>query len=520
MRAAIVPLISLVAVTITIAHGCRSRSSPAPAGSPDASAGAMASTPLPADGATIPGGTLAFEVLDRATTQPIPCKLTFVGVGGTPRPRFADGEVPASIEGGIAVYSRVLSLAGRGSLRVPDGSYDVWVSHGPEWSVHVERGVRIGGQGAKLRALLSHEVPTPGWLSADLHVHADPSWDSKVPLGARVHEFAAEAVDVLVATDHNVVTDYTPELAELDADKLLSSVVGVELSTVDWGHFGAFPVVRDDDWWVLHGIRMKGIAAADLLRGTRQRHPGALISVNHPRLGKMGYFNRADYNPLSGRTSKPRSSLDFDAVEIMNGYKDAGRDQVERVMRDWFGLLLHGRRVVAVGNSDTHHLRYSVAGYPRNYVQVRSDAIGATGATELAEGLRQGRSFFTTGPVLELDVDGTGIGGVVPAKGKSVKLRVRVRAAGWVDVTRVTVLLDGKKAHAWDVAPSSEPERFRGEHSLAVDKDAFLVVRVDGDRTLEPVVGGSGIKPVPSLALSNPIYLDADGNGKYDAPGR
>jgi len=326
---AAVPLIALLLTAGLSIDGCRKKKDDTPA-APGGSAGPEAGTLSPIGQAPVddlPRGVLSFEVLDADKKLPTACKLTFVGTGKTKNPRFSVGDVPVGIEGGIAAWSRVYSLLGRGSLKVPHGTYDVFVSHGPEWSVEVKRGVVVGPSGARVAASLRHSVPTPGWVSADLHVHAAPSWDSNVPLGGRVREFAAEGVDILVASDHNVLTDYTAAIDEADAESTLSSVNGVELSTVDWGHFGAFPMKPDNEWWALRGVRMRGMPAADLLRGVRQRDPEALLSVNHPRLGKMGYFNRADYNPLSGRVGKARASLEFDAVEIMNGYKDAQLDK-------------------------------------------------------------------------------------------------------------------------------------------------------------------------------------------------
>src|SRR5438046_1672395 len=76
-----------------------------------------------------PDGDLAFDVRDAATGAPMPCKLTFVGVGGTPTPTFTRIDIGRP-EGDrtIAAYDRVMSADGRGIVRVPLGSYDVYVS--------------------------------------------------------------------------------------------------------------------------------------------------------------------------------------------------------------------------------------------------------------------------------------------------------------------------------------------------------------------------------------------------------
>jgi hypothetical protein len=39
------------------------------------------------------GGLLSFDVADAETGKPIPCKLTFVGVEGTPRPVFTHNDI-------------------------------------------------------------------------------------------------------------------------------------------------------------------------------------------------------------------------------------------------------------------------------------------------------------------------------------------------------------------------------------------------------------------------------------------
>jgi hypothetical protein len=51
-----------------------------------------------------------------------------------------------------------------------------------------------------------------------------------------------------------------------------------------------------------------------------------------------------------------------------------------------------------------------------------------------------------------------------------------------------------------------------------VARDGWLVVRVDGNEPLAPVVGDRKRFDVRPLAVTNPVFLDVDGNGKYDPP--
>src|SRR4051812_25810302 len=91
-----------------------------------------------------PEGEVAFEGRDAATGNFIPCKLTFLGIGGTPTPSFTRGKI-ARPEGDetIAVWDRVMSVPGRGVVHAPYGNYAVTVSRGPEWDV-VTVSVHVG----------------------------------------------------------------------------------------------------------------------------------------------------------------------------------------------------------------------------------------------------------------------------------------------------------------------------------------------------------------------------------------
>ena len=54
-----------------------------------------------------------------------------------------------------------------------------------------------------------------GALSGDFHVHGAASYDSSIPDQDRVVSFLAAGLDVIVATDHDVVTSYAETLDDL-----------------------------------------------------------------------------------------------------------------------------------------------------------------------------------------------------------------------------------------------------------------------------------------------------------------
>ena len=464
------------------------------------------------------GGLLGFEVTDAATGLPIPCKLTFVGVEGTPRPVFTHNDIGRP-EGELAIsaFDRVFSAAGGEEIRVPFGTYDIYVSRGPEWDVSIHRRVKMGSEGAKIVAKLRHVIDTAGWLSADFHVHAAPSPDSIVPLSHRILEFVADGIDMIVSTDHNVVTDYAPTIRQLGLSALITSARGDELTTNGWGHYGAFPLPQDTARAGQGAVLVHGHNAKEIFANVRAHAPEAIIDVHHPRIDPgVGYFIVGEFDPHSDRAGRPGFSFDFDALEVLNGYQDPLRKSVDRTIDDWLGLLNHGHIVTATGNSDTHHLTYNMGGYPRNYVRVRDDRPDHVTPGDVATAVKNHQAFFTTGPFVRFRSGKGDIGDLVPAPGGKATVDIEVDAAPWISVNRVILYVAGKEAWRWAVPESQDVVRFRMRHEINLPTDSYTVVRVDGDRIMAPVVGDSRTFGVYPLALTNPIFFDVNGNGRYD----
>ena len=379
------------------------------------------------------------------------------------------------------------------------------------------RGVKVDAKGTEVRAQIRHVVDTRGWLSGDFHVHAAPSPDSRVPMIDRVYEFAAEGIDMIVSTDHNVVSDYAPIIHELDLDRVLTSACGDEITTATWGHFGAFPLPQSLEHSGQGAIHAGARTAGEIFRSVREVAPDAVVDVHHPRLEKaIGYFDLGGLDGRSDRASRAGFSFDFDAVEVLNGYQDPDRKSIDKTIDDWFELLAHGHAVTALGNSDTHHLTYNLAGYPRNYVRVVDDDPAHVNAADVARAIKAHRAFFTTGPFLALRVGGVEVGGLVTLPMGKARAAIEVRAAPWVSVSLVRLYVDGKEVQRWRVPPGTV--EFRGVAPLALKRDAFVVARADGDRPMSPVIGDRDRFIVYPLALTNPVFVDVDGNGRWDPP--
>ncbi len=467
-----------------------------------------------------PVGFLVYEIHNADTGEVMPAKITLVGVDGTPDPRFTRGDIGREESGAVSAYNRIFSLAGAGLVVIPAGTYDAYVSRGIEWDLAVVRKVRIEDKKvASIQAQIRHVVDTSGWVSADFHVHAAPSPDSIVPLRDRIYEFVTDGVEVITATDHNVVTDYGPEIAELGVGDMITGLVGDELTTNGWGHFGAFPLVQHVDESGHGAIHLHGKGPVDYFAEVRDKAPDAVIQVNHPRIdNEIGYFNLGHLDSDTDESERPGFSFDFDAVEVLNGYQDPDRRSVDRVISDWMELLDHGHLVTATGNSDTHHLTHNLGGYPRNYVAVTDDRPAHVTPQQIALAVKARHVFFSTGPIVSLRVAGGRIGDLVPAKNGKAEVDVKVTAAPWISVTRATLYVNGVPEKKWSIPETTDVVRLEDSLDITVTRDSYVFLRVDGDRPLAPVVGDLRRFDVRPFALTNPVFLDVDGHPGFDAP--
>ena len=495
------------------------------------------------------GGELHVKVTDGDTGQRLVGRLIVKGIEGTLDPSFGP-DYRASGAGPLMDI-----LEGEVKTPLPAGKYRVSVTKGIEWSIDSQVVEIVSGHTKAIELAPRHVVPTPGMIGCDLHVHARPSFDSPVTGEDRVLSLVSAGVDFAVPTEHNMVGDYGPPLEVLHLTKHLAHVPGVEVTTYNprFGHFGVFPYTLNAPV-----PPFKGTTVGALIAAARRGDPSRIVQVNHPRLPQnIGFFNIINFDPKSGRTPSVPA---FDTIEVYNGYELSKRELTERVMEDWFALLNFGRRIAATGSSDSHRIQYQWAGYPRTYALVDARAAGDTGqpidTKEVVASLKKGRSFVSSGPIIELELTGAGQrakpGDELP-RSSALSGRLRVRAAPWIDVTSVEIIAGlppsapstthgsaaGSTVSLYKSAIASRPLevekqegsldevqartiRFETELSLRPPPDArWVIVVVRGERKMDDALP---FMPIQPLAFTNPIYLgpgngSANGNGNGNGNG-
>jgi len=142
----------------------------------------------------------------------------------------------------------------------------------------------------------------------------------------------------------------------------------------------------------------------------------------------------------------------------------------------WYRFLNLGRPVAPTAGTDvmTDFYRTMAIGTTRVFVHTGD----ATDFDSYLEALRAGRSFVTNGPLLDLEVEGTGPGGAVEATG----------AAGWeldlhtaVPVNRVEVVVNGEVA--WSGDPPTAPGSASWSGTLQLPEGGWIAARAVGPET-------------------------------------
>ncbi len=547
-------------------------------------------------------GQVRVRVVDE-TGRPVPAKVTFRSENAL-SPAKGDAYIP----GGPSEV--VFAPNGAVDVVLPPGNYTAVASRGLEYELDESAPFDVGAATAReLTLQVARSIDTSGWMSADFHVHAVNSFDSGTRLTDRVATMVCEGVEFFTSTDHDFLTDYAPVVEDLGLEPWVKTAVGLETTTLEIGHFIGFPMEADTtkgnggsfDWT---GMEPKEILATLKERGEASGYDPVRI-VAHPRDGILGYFDQYGWDAYSGQVSTPTLSLtnpllaadafseDFEALELLNGKRidlirtptqgemdayaageaigaydliartaeeQAGLESgvmhlgygQEGQVDDWFALLNLGKRVTALGNSDTHGKYTIEAGCPRNYVMVGEDDPASLDEQAVADAVRAGKVVASYGPFVRawINAPENGIGSELVDMDGSVELSVEVQAPSWVPVDRVEVYQNGALVHAWEDLTGGDTLRLDQSVTLPVDRDSWFVVIAVGNGDLSPVFtpvemppvelqdvvtealsGVPGIGnflspavpilrtgPVVPFAITNPIRVDVDGAG-WTAPG-
>jgi hypothetical protein len=517
----------------------------------DRAAGAPQAISLPAQGLDGVGLSLGassrIDVTAGDESGPLPVKVVAIPIA------YGRAALPSALGEPDAFQSVVaFAEAGHASLPVFPGQWKVTVSRGFEYDVASASVMAPSGGVAPLTATLHRVVDTTGWVSGDFHVHAQGSIDGTDLYADKVRAFAAEGVEVPVSTDHEFISDFGPTVRALGLGAFMHSIAGTELTTTFVGHFNIFPLLPDPAAVNRGAFQWYDRLVPDVISEARLRRTpvGApVVQMNHPRTLGMAYLDTVQFEPFSFTVGANAAHFmtDWDAMEVWNGFpvnEFEGCPTADPacladvpshpVAADWFAFLDHGIRVAGTGNSDSHAASLQPVGYPRTYLRVGSDDPAGLQDAVLVAAIKSQAVTVSGGPFLMASAPGrsglpVGPGGtaVTDASGGTpvVKLTIDLQAPTWmgplarVDVWRGDANARMGAVRALSIDLTQGPYKDSGTAvrrllttvAVPVPVDSWLVVTARGNdvQALRPVVE----LDVPPYAITNPIWVDADGDG-------
>ena len=387
-----------------------------------------------------PTGTLRVAVVDAASGQPTEARV---------RIRASDGKAYAPPDAYQRVASRALDLdffhtGGEFSLELPAGEASILATKGLE-RYPVTRAVSIeAGSVTLLRLELEQftDFGALGWFSGSDHVHMNYGGNLRNTPENLLFMAAAEDLDVVgekIANKDNRIFDHQYYNGPYDADRSTPDRIlswGQEYRPPFYGHINLLNLTEHLISPYTTGYEGTAIESlypsnTDIFRMARSQ--GAIGGYVHPFSSdpsSVGYGGARGFPvdlALGGLTY----------LEVMTSARHA-----EHTGRVWHRALNCGFRVTASGGedsiSDLH--RTPVVGAARMYAYLGK----RLGWDAWVEAIREGRTFITNGPLVQLEINGEIAGAEIrlPAEGGSVEMAARMDSAFPVD--RLELIRNGE----------------------------------------------------------------------------
>jgi len=412
--------------------------------------------------------------------------------------------------------SVVPTLEGAATIFLPAGTWTVTGSRGPQWSFCRGDVTIADGETGTFTCDIEPLLPAEGWISGDLHVHSEFSIDSNMPRDLRVKTLIAEGVRFFAATEHDVFVDYRPFIEAMGVGDLLTASLGNEVSPL-MAHFNCLGCEFSEgtyfevEWMELDpdGEVVRPLWGPEVWALMKDAFAATMVQINHPRQSQ-GYFDFVGYDPETGPEAMDpeKFTVTFDSMEVWNAGED-WNDLRDDTLPDWYSFLNRGHRTIGVGNSDSHRMSQWV-GQPRNLVL-------ADDATDEAfyGAMKAGRTQASSAPFIEFTAGEAILGDtVVPATPETpVTFSIRVTAPDWAPLGTVRLVGNGALIEEWDVSDATGLLRLEVDAEVAPPHDAWYhVIAYTESGDLSPLYPGR-----PSMAFTNPIWVDLDGDG-FDPP--
>ena len=419
--------------------------------------------------------------------DPVPARVSVVGVDPSPDITMTDStglfrDLSDRLPYGVINFAYT-APDGKVTFDMEPGSFRLYVSRGPEYSVWEAPVTTVAGATSVHAAQIARVVDTTGFVSSDHHVHAIASADSRVSNNDRVRQFAGEGVDNVIMTDHHAHTDLNPFIDDLGFTGFVTSMIGEEITTWDTGHYNAYPFTIDPtkpsggstDWggaapagedfpssgnYVLDPIDVEILALSQ-----PTATPDTIVQINHI----TGHFepmqiDTGDVPPTTDLTPAGRLNFrmdpaggnlfhHFEALEIWNGYNRNHQNEfLNQRIGIWFNHLNQGLITTMITDTDTHSFTNLETSGGRTWSAVSTEDLLTLDTVEVVDAVRAGRCVGGQGVYVQtrlVDVDSpTNVADLTltgstlvdvtnPVAG--VNLEIEVQAPLWAEFDQIRV---------------------------------------------------------------------------------
>lgn len=420
-----------------------------------------------------PTGVLTVRTIDAGTGAPTASRVHLTAADGK---NYVPADAYARVSG---VGDRIFHQTGTFRLEVPVGTVKMDVVKGFEFHpAHAEVAINAGELtqvDVPLKRLT--DLSAKGWYSGSTHVHMNYAGNLHNTLENLMMMSDAEDQDMVneqVANKDNRILDYQHFIPGGKAHPLSTKervlVVGQEYRPPFYGHVFMFQL-RDHlispYTTGYEGTAIESLYPSNTDMFRKAKRQGATVGYVHA-------FQGPDRDPLAGDLGGGKGLIvdaalgTTDAVEWSN----SGR----ATFFPWYALLNNGLRVTGVGGEDSISSMQAskLVGSARTYIYTGERGLDADA---WFEGLRRGRAFVSTGPLVELTVNGRLPGDEVAlAAAGDVEVEGRVRSV--TPLETVTLVFNGEPVET--IALSADRKSADFKKTLKASRSGWYHLKAEG----------------------------------------
>jgi hypothetical protein len=450
-------------------------------------------------------GTLHVTAKDADSNAALPVRVQVIPAAAVTDPPRSFG-IPTENGGRL---HQDFAVSGESTLKVPPGMHRVIVSRGFEWELSDQMVNVTADTTTDVAVTLKHGVDSTGVMCADFHIHSYYSADSDDDAEYKVRGAIADGLEIPVSSEHEWIFNFQPIIEKLGVTQWAFGFPSEEFTTFAWGHFGIIPITPRPGTFNNGAVDWIGKKPPEVFHTIATLPENPVLILNHPSGGSAAgaYLTAAHFSRATAKGDPDMWSEEFEAIEAFNSSDyDSNRNEV---VADWLALLDSGKKVWAVGSSDSHHIRGGPVGYPRTCMTFGHDDPKQLTAEKVRDALRAGKATISGGLYMTVEgPGGVGPGGTVAPGAGALEFKVVVQAPSWLAAETLEAIVDGTSAQTIQLQESVVPgPARRWEATVTVTPSAkskhYVVFHAKSAKSADLAPVNPGNRP---FAVSNPIF--------------